>query len=113
MPASTERKMVSGAAWMGLFKLVERSLGLASTLILARLLSPQDFGLVAMALSFIVMAELLTGFGFDIALIQNQAADDQHYHTAWTCNVLLGVLVFLLMLGAAAPVAAFYSEPGV
>lgn len=113
MAASTERRMASGAAWMVLFKLVERSLGLVSTLILARLLSPQDFGLVAMALSFIFMAELLTSFGFDVALIQNQAADDRHYHTAWTCNVLVGVAIFLLMLAAAAPIAAFYTEPAV
>lgn len=113
MPASTERKMASGAAWMVLFKLVERSLGLVSTLVLVRLLSPQDFGLVAMALSFIFMAELLTGFGFDVALIQNQAANDRHYHTAWTCNVLVGLFIFLLMLAAAAPIAAFYAEPAV
>lgn len=111
MPASMQRKMASGAAWMVLFKLVERSLGLVSTLILVRLLSPADFGVVAMALSFIVMAELMTAFGFDIALIQDQAATDRHYHTAWTCNVLFGVFIFSLMLAAAAPVAAFYREP--
>jgi lipopolysaccharide exporter len=113
MPASTERKMVSGAAWMVLFKLAERSLGLISTLILVRLLSPHDFGLVAMAASFIFMAELLTGFGFDVALIQNQSAEERHYHTAWTCNVLLGLGIFLVMLVAAAPIAAFYAEPAV
>lgn len=113
MAASTERRMASGAAWMVLFKLVERSLGLVSTLILARLLSPQDFGLVAMALSFIFMAELLTSFGFDVALIQNQTASDRLYHTAWTCNVLVGVAIFLMMLAAAAPIAAFYAEPAV
>ena len=113
MSASTQRKMVSGAAWMVLFKLAERSLGLVSTLILVRLLSPHDFGLVAMATSFIFMAELLTGFGFDVALIQNQAAEDRHYHTAWTCNVLLGLGIFLVMLAAATPIAAFYAEPAV
>jgi O-antigen/teichoic acid export membrane protein len=103
--------MASGAAWMVLFKLVERSLGLISTLILVRLLAPKDFGLVAMAMSFIAMAELPTSFGFDIALIQNQGATVRQYHTAWTCNVLFGLLIFLLMLAAAAPAATFYAEP--
>ncbi|MDH3411287.1 MAG: lipopolysaccharide biosynthesis protein [Gammaproteobacteria bacterium] len=103
--------MASGGAWMVLFKLVERSVGLISTLILVRLLAPKDFGLVAMAMSFIAMAELLTSFGFDIALIQNQGATVRQYHTAWTCNVLFGLLIFLLMLGAAAPAANFYAEP--
>lgn len=105
--------MASGAVWMVLFKLVERSLGLISTLILVRLLAPTDFGLVAMAMSFIAMAELLTSFGFDVALIQNQNATAQQYHTAWTCNALFGLLIFLLMLAAAAPAAAFYAEPAV
>ena len=103
--------MAKGAAWMVLFKLGERSLGLVSMLILVRLLSPHDFGLVAMALSFIFMAELLTSFGFDVALIQNQAANDRHYHTAWTCNVLVGFFIFLLMLAAARPITSFYGEP--
>ncbi|TMH93357.1 MAG: lipopolysaccharide biosynthesis protein [Betaproteobacteria bacterium] len=111
MPASTEQRMGSGAAWMVLFKLGERSLGIVSILILVRLLSPHDFGFVAMALSFIAMAELLTRAGFDVALIQNQAATDHHYHTAWTCNVLIGLFIFLLMLVAAAPITAFYAEP--
>src|SRR3989442_14704581 len=57
------------------------------------------------------MAELLTRVGFDVALIQNQAATDRHYHTAWTCNVLIGLFIFLLMLVAAAPITAFYAEP--
>ena len=61
---------------MVLFKLVERSIGLISTLILVRLLSPADFGVVAMALSFIFMAEALTAFGLDTALIQNQEATE-------------------------------------
>jgi lipopolysaccharide exporter len=113
MPASTQRKMASGAAWMVLFKLVERSLGLVSMLILVRLLSPADFGVVAMALSFIFMAEALTAFGFDTALIQNPKATEAHYNTAWTGNLLLGAAITVLMLALAAPIADFYSRPEV
>lgn len=98
---------------MVLFKLVERSLGLVSTLILVRLLSPADFGVVAMALSFILMAEALTAFGFDIALIQNQQATEAHYNTAWTGNLLLGAAITVLMVALAAPIADFYRRPEV
>lgn len=101
-------RMASGAAWMVLFKLIERSIGLVSTLFLVRLLQPADFGTVAMAVSFIAMAELLAAFGFDIALIHNQSAGESQYHTAWTCNALLGLTIGALMVSAAAPVAAFY-----
>ena len=103
--------MAKGAAWMVLFKLVERSLGLISTLILARVLMPADFGLVAMAMSFVLMAELLTAFGFDVAIIHNQGATEEHYNTAWTGNLLMGASITLVMLLAAWPIAEFYGRP--
>src|SRR3989344_4797747 len=113
MTRSVQSKMARGAVWMMLFKLVERSLGLVSTLILVRLLAPADFGIMAMAFSFILVAELLTAFGFDIALIQRQDATEEHYHSAWTCNVLLGLTITVLMLATAWPIALFYGQPDV
>lgn len=96
---------------MVLFKFVERGLGLISTLILARLLTPADFGVVAMAMSFIAMAELLGAFGFDVAIIQNQTATEAEYNSAWTCNLLLGICITAVMVAAAAPIAHFYRKP--
>ncbi len=113
MANTIHQQMAHGAIWMVLFKLFERSLGLISTLMLVRVLSPADFGIVAMAMSFIFMAELLTLFGFDIALIQKQDVTDDHYHTAWTLNVLLGLTVTILMLATATWIADFYNEPKV
>lgn len=98
---------------MVLFKLIERSIGLVSTLILARILSPTDFGVIAMALSFIFLAEQLAAFSFDIALIQNQSATREHYDTAWTCNLLLGLSITLIMVVLAYPVSLFYQKPEV
>lgn len=103
--------MAKGAVWMVLFKFLERSLGLLSTLVLVRVLEPADFGLVAMALSFIAMVELLTSFGFDISLIQSKDASKDHFNTAWTCNLLLGTALTSLMLLLAAPIANFYHKP--
>jgi lipopolysaccharide exporter len=104
-------QMARGAVWMVLFKVLERSIGLISTLILARVLIPADFGMVAMAMTFIAMAELLTAFGFDIALIQNRDASEDDYNTAWTGNLLLGLTIMLAMLAAAVPISEFYREP--
>jgi O-antigen/teichoic acid export membrane protein len=103
--------MATGAVWMVLFKLAERSLGLISTLILARLLMPSDFGTVAMAMSFVLMAELLTAFSFDVAIIQNAQATEHHYSSAWTGNLILGASIAALMVAAAVPVAEFYQHP--
>jgi lipopolysaccharide exporter len=113
MPSSVARKVASGAAWMVLFKFAERFLGLVSTVILVRLLTPADFGVVAMATVMIAMLELFSAFGFDTALIRDQRATPAHYHTAWTFNVLVAIAVAIVMLMAAGPIASFYREPAV
>lgn len=105
------KKMIMGAAWMLAFKITERSLGFISTIILARLLVPSDFGLVAMGMSIVAILELLSAFSFDMALIQNQSADKHHYDTAWTFNVLFGIASALVLIALAEPAAVFYAEP--
>ncbi len=66
-----------------------------------------------MAMAFVAMAELITAFGFDIAIIQTPNATEAHYHTAWTCNVLLNLAVMLVMVAAATPSHDFYDKPEV
>ena len=55
------QQMAIGAGWMTLFTVTHRLLGLISTIILARLLIPADFGIIAMSMSMIAALELLTG----------------------------------------------------
>jgi lipopolysaccharide exporter len=105
--------MARGAAWMVLFKLLDRSLGLASTMVLARLLVPADFGLVAMATSLIALLELITYFGLDTALLRRKETTDSHFNAVWTLNVLCGSTIALLMLVLSVPAAHFYHEPRV
>lgn len=104
------KKLAKGAAWMVLARFVTRGIGVVSTLILARILLPEDFGLVAMAMSVIGLTELLRAFGFDTALIQNQHATRAHYDTAWTFNALLGVATTLTVALLAWPAAQFYGD---
>ncbi len=103
--------MAKGAAWMVLAKLAERSIGLVSTLLLARLLLPHDFGIVAMAMSFVALLELLTAFGFEVTLIQKQSFSRPALDTAWTYFILMGLAVAAVMVALAQPLATFYREP--
>jgi O-antigen/teichoic acid export membrane protein len=104
-------KMAVGATWMVLAKLLERSLGLISTLILARVLIPHDFGIVAMAMSFVALLEMLSAFGFDVVLIQKQTKDRRHWDTAWTFEIIFGLCIAAGMVLFAEPVAKFFREP--
>lgn len=103
-------KMTRGAAWMITARMLDRSIGIISTIILARLLVPEDFGLIAMATSISAILELLGAFGFDLALIQNPKVERKHYDTAWTFNVIFNFFCALLMIVVAYPVASFYGD---
>ncbi len=107
------RKILKGAAWTVLSRLAIRLIGLISTLILARLLVPEDFGLIALAMSFYAILDVMSAFGFDMVLIQNQDAERSHYDTAWTLNVIKGTTSALLMLIFAGSIASFFNEPRV
>lgn len=104
-------EIARGAAWMVMFRLLDRSIGVVSTAILARLLIPADFGLVAMAMAIIAVIELATAFGFEIALIQKRDAGREHFDTAWTLNVIIAVLGAVVTVAAASPAASFYGDP--
>lgn len=103
--------MATGASWMVVMRMFDRGLGVISTVILARLLLPSDYGLVAMAAGFAELLSLVAAFGFDSALIQRSDSARAHFDTAWTLNVLLGLLLGAALLGCAPLVADYFSEP--
>ncbi len=105
------REMAKGAAWMVVMRFVVRALGMVSTVILARLLVPADFGLVAMAMMLYGFIEILGEFSFDMFLIQHQQAARDYYDTAWTLSILRGLSTALAMAAAAVPMAGFMDEP--
>lgn len=108
--SNSGRDMAKGAAWLMAFKVVDKAIGLVSTLVLARLLAPADFGLVAMATVVVAFTQLMGAFGFDSALIQRQDANRGHYDTAWTFNVIFGVGAAVVVAVLAVPMAKFYRD---
>jgi len=108
---SLGRTLVRGSAWMIGFRLLDRSVGLISVLVLARVLTPADFGLVAMATAMIAFVELFGWLGLDVALIQRPGATREHFDSAWTMNVLIGASVALVLLACGWPLAWFYDDP--
>lgn len=92
-------------------KLIDRGVGLASAIVLARLLAPADFGLIAIAMMLIGALQLLFAFNFDVHLIQKADTGRDQFDTVWTFNVLFGMLCAVLLTGLAHVVAGFYHEP--
>lgn len=111
MTASVRRSMAKGAGWMMGWRAAEQLISVASVLILARLLVPADFGLVAMAMVLYGLLEMLGELGAETVLIQKQDADRGLYDCAWTLNAGVHVLEAGLLVLLAAPAAIFYEEP--
>ena len=107
---SLRRRMARGAFWMMLQRIAVRTIGLVSTVILARLLVPGDFGIVALASGFQAVIESFAELGFDLALVQRQTSARADYDTTWTLNVVRGLAVAAILLTLADPAANFYGD---
>ncbi len=80
-------------------------------MILARLLTPTDFGLIALAMSVVKLVETLSEFGFETPLIHKRDATRDDFDTAWTLNIMLASVICTLIAVAPRSLPRFYSEP--
>jgi lipopolysaccharide exporter len=109
MTVGTE--VARSAGWTVAMRIADRAIGFISMLVLARLLVPADFGLVAMATSVIALLDALTAFGVEAAVIQRQTAERRLLDTAWTLNALIGVTNAVLLLALIPVAQGFFNEP--
>lgn len=88
----------------------DRLLGLVSMVILARLLVPEDFGLVAMAMVAVGFFDVLLNLGVSAALIQHEHAGREEFSTAWTLRLAQCVATALLLFALAPLIADYYDD---
>ena len=91
----------------------DRSIAFVSTLILARLLVPEDFGVIAMASLVIGLADVFFELGVNVALIQNRTPSQEHYDTAWTLRIIQTTLAAIVVVIAAPLAATYFNDPRV
>ncbi len=105
--------VVRGAVWMVAMRWLMRGIGFINIALLARLLAPYDFGMVALALPLLGILMGIMDVGARIALVRHPHATDTHYHTFWTIGIIQASLCCLGMLIAAPFAVDFYNEPAV
>lgn len=103
-------KTLRGAGWVIGWRMATRGLGLLSTLILVRLLTPDDFGLVATAMAFAASIDAMASIGTEFALIRERSPSRAMYDTAFTLNVIRGIATALILMLGAWPVAMFVED---
>lgn len=98
-----------------IFKTMERyivmSFQLVVQIVIARILSPEDYGVVAMMTVFISIATIFINNGFNMAVVQKKDADNVDYATAFTINILIGISLYLILFLSSGLIADFYEQP--
>lgn len=105
------RALVSGTIWTSLSEGATTIVGLITSVIAARLVPPEQFGLMATVTLAIGILETFTTSGFDEALVQRKGDVDAFLDSVWSWNVLRGLLFVALLAGAAPLLARWYGEP--
>jgi O-antigen/teichoic acid export membrane protein len=108
---SIRQRVLSGLGWSGTTRIFEQVLQFSISIVLARLLSPTDFGLIGMVLVFTGFASGLSDMGLGASLIQKQDLSDRHLNTVFWVNILAGAVLAILFGLAASSIADFYKEP--
>jgi O-antigen/teichoic acid export membrane protein len=105
------RKVTKGALWVTVSGICGRGLGIISSIILARLLLPSDYGLLAIATAIVSIMQGLTTTGFGSALIQKQEKPEEFLNIAWTFELVKYFILFLILFFLAPLFAIFFKEP--
>jgi O-antigen/teichoic acid export membrane protein len=104
-------KAVTGVFWTGIEKLSVQLIQFTFGIVLARLLSPEDYGVVGMLTIFIAIASTFSDSGFASALIQKQSCSDLDYSTAFYFSFFVSIFCYLFLFLLAPCIADFYKIP--
>src|SRR5437879_11126019 len=102
--------MATGAAWMVGVRFAVRALGVVNTVVLARVLAPSDFGLLAMATLVVLASDVLSDFNFDVSIIRDRDASREAYDTVWSLSLLRAIALGAVIAALAWPAAVFWND---
>jgi PST family polysaccharide transporter len=111
MTGSLGRQVAVAAAFMIAGRVAIRLISVVSTLILVRLLVPEDFGIIALAGAIFTIADTLTSTGYSALLVRRREVDRDAYDTAWTLNIIRCAALALLVVATAPLQADLFDEP--
>lgn len=114
METSLTRRVQSGVIWNAISVSSTYLSGLVRSIVMARLLMPDDFGLIGMALTVVAGLNALTTIGLDISVIKTKFKNDEelstHLDTIWTVDLIRRIILSILLAVLAYPAARFYRE---
>ena len=107
---SLNDKIVIGTFWTLLGRLSIKSIGLVSTIILARILYPEDFGLLALTMTLVAFFEIFSNFSFELNIIKKETVTDDTLNSAWTCKIIAGLILSCVIFLASDYAGEFFGN---
>ena len=108
---SLKQKTISGFLWSFIDDFAKLGITFVSGIVLARLLTPREFGLIGMTTIFIAVSQSFIDSGFKQALIRKQDCTRTDFSTVFYFNLLISVIFYLLLVFFAGVIARFFDEP--
>ena len=111
MTSSLKNKTVRGVVWSSMERFSVQGILFLVMIVMARMLTPGDYGLVGMLTVFIAISQSLVDSGFSQALIRKQDRTETDNSTVFYFNLVIGLLMYGVLFFAAPLIANFYNEP--
>lgn len=111
MSENLKQTAMSGMMWGFISQFSMRFVTFVVGIILARLLSPSDYGLIAMTTIFTEISSIIVDSGFSTAIIRKKERTEMDYSTVFIMNVLISIVVCVLLFVCSGSIADFYREP--
>lgn len=103
-----KEKVLSGLVWTFGERILAQGISFVLSIILARILMPNEYGIIAMVMVFINIANVFTSTGFGESLVQKKNADDLDFSTVFYCTLGLSVVIYIILFICAPYIANFY-----
>ncbi len=105
------RDAIRGVGWVGLLRLFTRLVSFVRMIILARILSPSQFGIFGVAILATALLEVFTETGVNVILVQEKEDIKKYINSAWIISIVRGVLIALVIFSSAPFIANFFKSP--
>lgn len=111
MAESLKQKTVKGVGWSFADNIANQAITFLVGLVLARLITPEEYGLIGIILIFVAVFDSIVNCGFSNALIRKSDADDRDYNTVFIVNMVLSTFLFFVFFFSAEFIADFFGQP--
>lgn len=110
MSEDIKRKSLKGATWSFIESASTKLIQFVIGVIMARLLMPEDYGIVAIIFVFITISQVFIDGGFATTLIQDKQKTERDYSTVYTFNIILSIICYLILFFSAPYISQFYDN---